>query len=144
MAAAALQGSLLVLLGIVTLSDLRRRLIPDEPLVAALACALALCAVAWPSELVMRAIAGLGAGGFLLGAALLRPGGMGLGDVKLAGVLGLYLGPGVAAALLVAFAAGSAAGLVLLIRHGWAARTRALPFAPFLSLGALVAIAAQS
>jgi leader peptidase (prepilin peptidase)/N-methyltransferase len=142
MAATALQVSLLVLLGIVTVSDLRTRLIPDGPLIAAVACAVALCALAWPSELGMRLLAGICAGGFLLGAALLRPGGMGLGDVKLAAVLGLYLGPAVVAALLVAFTAGAIAGLVLLVRHGWAARTRALPFAPFLSFGALVALAA--
>jgi leader peptidase (prepilin peptidase)/N-methyltransferase len=143
MAAAAFQASLVVLLGVVTVSDLRTRLIPDGPLIAAAAGAVALCAVAWPSELGVRLLAGVIAGGFLLGAALARPGGMGLGDVKLAGVLGLYLGPGVLAALLVAFAAGAAAGFVLLVRHGWAARTRALPFAPFLSLGALVALAAH-
>jgi leader peptidase (prepilin peptidase)/N-methyltransferase len=143
MAAAALEASLVLLLAIVTVSDLRTRLIPDQPLIAAVACAVALCALAWPSELGIRLLAGLCAGGFLLGTALVRPGGMGLGDVKLGGVLGLYLGPGVVAALLIAFAAGAVAGLALLLRHGWGARTRALPFAPFLSVGALVALAAQ-
>jgi leader peptidase (prepilin peptidase)/N-methyltransferase len=62
---------------------------------------------------------------------------MGLGDVKLAAVLGLYLGRGVIAALLVAFVSGSLIGLVLIARNGWAARSRTIPFAPFLSLGAL-------
>jgi prepilin signal peptidase PulO-like enzyme (type II secretory pathway) len=143
MAAAALNVSLVLLLGIVTLSDLRTRLIPDRPLIAAVTCVMTLCALASPSELGIRLLTGICAGGFLLGAALVRPGGMGLGDVKLGGVLGLYLGPGVVAALLVAFAAGAVAGLAVLVRHGWAARTRALPFAPFLSLGALVVLAAQ-
>ena len=69
---------------------------------------------------------------------------MGLGDVKLGAVLGLYLGPAVVAALLVAFATGAVAGLAVLVRHGWAARARALPFAPFLSIGALIALATQS
>ena len=142
MAVTALQASLVVLLGIVTVSDLRTRLIPDEPLIAAVAGALALCALAWPSELGLRLLAGLGAGGFLFAAALLRPGGMGLGDVKLAGVLGLYLGRDMVVALIVAFAAGAITGLGLLALHGWAGRTRTLPFAPFLSLGALVALAA--
>ena len=68
---------------------------------------------------------------------------MGLGDVKLAAVLGFYLGGRVAEAMLVAFAAGSAAGLLLLARHGWSARSRTIPFAPFLAIGALVALAAQ-
>ncbi len=66
---------------------------------------------------------------------------MGLGDVKLAGVLGVYLGAAVIEAMIVAFAAGSAVGLALIARHGWAARGRTIPFAPFLALGALVAMA---
>ena len=45
--------------------------------------------------------------------------------------------------MVVAFAAGSIAGLVLLARHGWAARSRTIPFAPFLAIGALIALAAQ-
>ena len=81
--------------------------------------------------------------GFLLAAALIRPDGMGLGDVKLAAVLGFYLGAGVIEAMVVAFAAGSVAGLALLVRHGWTARSRTIPFAPFLALGTLVAIASR-
>jgi prepilin signal peptidase PulO-like enzyme (type II secretory pathway) len=46
-------------------------------------------------------------------------------------------------AMVAAFAAGSVAGLVLLARHGWRARSRTIPFAPFLAVGALVAIATQ-
>jgi leader peptidase (prepilin peptidase)/N-methyltransferase len=65
---------------------------------------------------------------------------MGLGDVKLAAVLGLYLGIPVATALLVAFGAGALAGLVMVVVGGWEARSRAIPFAPFLALGALVAL----
>jgi prepilin signal peptidase PulO-like enzyme (type II secretory pathway) len=68
---------------------------------------------------------------------------MGFGDVKLATVLGLFLGGEVLVALLIALLAGSVAGLVMLIRHGWAARSRAIPFAPFLALGALAATAPQ-
>ena len=49
MAAAVLQASLVLLLGVVSISDLRTRLIPDEPLIAAVACAVALCALAWHS-----------------------------------------------------------------------------------------------
>jgi leader peptidase (prepilin peptidase)/N-methyltransferase len=88
----------------------------------------------------VRLAAGAGAAGFLLAAAVICPDGMGLGDVKLAGVLGVYLGAAVIEAMLVAFAAGSAVGLVLLARHGWAARSRTIPFAPCLALGALVAL----
>ena len=143
MAAVVLDASLFALLGVVTLSDLRTRLIPDAALVAGLGIVLPLCLFSDPAGLPERLLAGLAAGGFLLAAALVRPGGMGLGDVKLAGVLGVYLGTRVAEAMLIGFAAGSAAGLLLLARHGWSARSRTIPFAPFLAIGALVALAAQ-
>lgn len=143
MAAAVLDASLVALLGVVTVSDLRTRLVPDAALVASLAVALPVSLLSDPSGLPERMFSGLAAGGFLLGAALIRPDGMGLGDVKLAGVLGVYLGARVAEAMVVAFAAGSLAGLVLLARHGWSARSRTIPFAPFLALGALVALVAQ-
>jgi leader peptidase (prepilin peptidase)/N-methyltransferase len=66
---------------------------------------------------------------------------MGIGDVKLAAVLGLYLGAAVAAALLVAFLAGTVTGVVMLALHGPRARRMAIPFVPYMALGALVAIA---
>jgi leader peptidase (prepilin peptidase) / N-methyltransferase len=143
MAAALLDASLIALLGVVTLSDLRTRLLPDSALVASLAIAVPVCLLSDPGAMPERLVAGLGAGGFLLAAALIRPSGMGLGDVKLAGVLGIYLGPAVIEAMVIAFAAGSVAGLALLARHGWEARSRTIPFAPFLALGALVAMAPQ-
>jgi leader peptidase (prepilin peptidase) / N-methyltransferase len=141
MAAALLDASLVLLLGVVTLSDLRTRLVPDGPLVLAIVIAVLLCALSAPAELPVRLAAAAGAAGFLLAAALIRPDGMGLGDVKLAGVLGLYLGVAVVEAMFVAFAAGSIVGLALIARHGWSARTRTIPFAPCLALGALVALA---
>ena len=142
-AAALLDASLVAMLAIVTITDVRSRVVPDRVLAAAVLIALPICALGAPESLPGRLLAAAGAGGFLLAAALARPDGMGLGDVKLAAVLGLFLGGEVVVALLVAFLAGSVAGLVLLIRHGWAARSRAVPFAPFLALGALAAIAPQ-
>jgi leader peptidase (prepilin peptidase)/N-methyltransferase len=141
MAAALLDVSLVLLLGVVTLSDLRTRLVPDGPLLLGLVPAVGLCVLTAPGELPERLAAGAGAAGFLLVAALIRPNGMGLGDVKLAGVLGLYLGAAVVWAMMVAFAAGSAVGLALIARHGWSARSRTIPVAPCLALGALVALA---
>jgi leader peptidase (prepilin peptidase)/N-methyltransferase len=67
---------------------------------------------------------------------------MGMGDVKLAGVMGLYLGVAVAPALLVAFLAGSLVGLVGVARLGSAGRKVAIPFAPFLAAGGLVGLLA--
>jgi leader peptidase (prepilin peptidase)/N-methyltransferase len=143
MAAAVLDASLVALLGVVTLRDLRTRLVPDTALLASLAVAIPVCLLSDPGGMPVRVAAGLAAGGFLLAAALIRPDGMGLGDVKLAGVLGIYLGPRVAEAMVVAFAVGSVAGLLLLARHGWSARSRTIPFAPFLAIGALAALAPQ-
>ncbi len=143
MAAALLDASLIALLGVVTVSDLRTRLVPDGAMVASLAIAVPVCLLSDPGAMPGRLVAGLGAAAFLLAAALIRPDGMGLGDVKLAGVLGVYLGAAVIEAMVVAFAAGSVAGMVLLARHGWKARSRTIPFAPFLAIGALVAMAPQ-
>jgi leader peptidase (prepilin peptidase) / N-methyltransferase len=141
MAAALLYASLVLLLGTVTVSDLRTRLIPDGPLAASLGLALVICALTSPSQLPERLAAGACAAGFLLAAALIRPDGMGLGDVKLAGVIGVYLGAAVVVAMLVAFASGSVVGLAVIARRGWAARMRTIPFAPCLALGALVGMA---
>ena len=87
MAAALLDASLVLLLAVVSVSDMRTRLVPDGPLAIALALALGVFAATSPAELPERLAAGGGAAGFLLTAALIRPSGMGLGDVKLAGVL---------------------------------------------------------
>jgi leader peptidase (prepilin peptidase) / N-methyltransferase len=143
MADAVLHVSLVGLALVVTVTDLRSRLIPDLPLLAALTMAISVCAIDHSGSIGGRLLAGAAAGGFLLAAALVRPDGMGLGDVKLAGVLGVYLGARVIEAMVVAFAAGALAGVVVLVRHGWEGRRRTIAFGPFLALGALVAIAPQ-
>ena len=141
MAAALLDAALVALLGVVTVSDLRTRLVPDRPLLVGAMLAIGVCVVSAPEQLPARLAAGAGAAGLLLGAALVRPDGMGLGDVKLVGVLGVYLGAAVVEAMMVAFTAGSLVGLVLIARHGWSARTHTIAFAPCLALGGLVAMA---
>jgi leader peptidase (prepilin peptidase)/N-methyltransferase len=87
-------------------------------------------------------IAGAAAFTFLLLAALAHPAGMGMGDVKLAGVMGLYLGLSVVPALLIAFLAGSVIGIGLIATRGAAARKTGVPFAPFLAVGGLVGLLA--
>jgi leader peptidase (prepilin peptidase)/N-methyltransferase len=69
---------------------------------------------------------------------------MGMGDVKLAGVMGLYLGLSVVPALLVAFLAGTVVGLAIIARQGARARKTGVPFAPFLALGGIVGLLAGS
>ncbi|HEU5141547.1 MAG TPA: prepilin peptidase [Solirubrobacterales bacterium] len=124
----------------VTLTDLERRIIPNKILAVAAVLAVAIAAVGDPSSLPERAIAAIAAGGLLLAAALAYPRGMGLGDVKLAATMGLFLGRDVGPAILVALLAGSVVGLAMIARHGAAARKRAIPFGPFLALGGIVGL----
>jgi len=86
------------------------------------------------------AIAAVGASGFLLAAALAYPAGMGMGDVKLAFLMGAALGSSVAPALFVGMVAALVPGLYLVARHGKAARKMGIPFGPFLALGSVVAL----
>ncbi|MEA2224291.1 MAG: leader peptidase (prepilin peptidase) / N-methyltransferase, partial [Solirubrobacteraceae bacterium] len=75
-----------------------------------------------------------------LAAALASPAGMGMGDVKLAAVLGLFLGREVAVAVLVALCAGVVAGAAIVARKGATeGRRTAIAFGPFLALGGIVA-----
>jgi leader peptidase (prepilin peptidase)/N-methyltransferase len=127
----------------ITIADLRRRIIPNRLTASAALVAVPVVAVADPGGAGERAVAAVVAGGAFLVVVLASRGGMGMGDAKLAGVLGLYLGPAVAVAVAAALVAGTAAGVVVVIRDGVAAGRRAtLPFAPFLALGAAVAILA--
>jgi leader peptidase (prepilin peptidase)/N-methyltransferase len=126
----------------VTLTDLERRVIPNRILLVAAVAGVAIAAAMDPGSLPERALAAVAAGGLLFLAALAYPRGMGLGDVKLAAVMGLFLGRGVAPAILVALLAGALAGLALIARHGAAARKRAIPFGPFLALGGVVGLLA--
>ncbi len=126
----------------VTLTDLERRVIPNAILAVSAAAGLILAAATDPASLPERLLAAAAGGGVLLAAALAYPRGMGMGDVKLVAVMGIYLGKAIAPALLIAFAAGSLAGAVLLVRHGSEARKQAIPFGPFLALGGVIGLVA--
>jgi leader peptidase (prepilin peptidase) / N-methyltransferase len=124
----------------VTLTDIELRIIPDRILIVAALIGVAVVAVVDPGSLPQRLIAAAAAGGLLFCAALAYPRGMGLGDVKLAAVMGLYLGRDVAPAIFVALLAGAAVGLVMIAREGVAARKKGIPFGPYLALGGVVAL----
>lgn len=126
----------------VTLTDLERRIIPNRILLAAALIGIAIAAASDPGSLPERAVAAVAAGGLLFLAALAYPRGMGLGDVKLAATMGLFLGRNVAPAIFVALLAGSLVGLTMIARHGTAARKQAIPFGPFLALGGVVGLLA--
>jgi leader peptidase (prepilin peptidase)/N-methyltransferase len=125
----------------ITLIDLDLRLIPNAITLPAAVAALLAAVVLEPGFLPEQLIAGTAAGGFFLLAALVHPRGMGMGDVKLAGMLGLYLGRAVAPALLVALVSGVLVGAIIIARKGaHEGRRTAVPFGPFLALGGLVAL----
>ncbi len=139
----ALGLTLIALLVPIALIDLDHRIIPNRMTALGAVAALAIGAATRPAGLPEQLIAGAAAAGFLLAAALARPGGMGMGDVKLAGMLGLFLGREVAVALLVALLAGSFVGIVVMARRGVGeGRKTAIPFGPFLALGGAVALLA--
>jgi leader peptidase (prepilin peptidase)/N-methyltransferase len=136
----ALGLALCALLVVITLTDLERRLIPNTVLLVGAAVAVALAAATDVASLPERFAAAVAAGGFLFCIALAHPRGMGMGDVKLAAVMGLFLGRDVAPALLVGFGAGALVGLAMMARKGTAARKEAIPFGPFLALGGIVGL----
>jgi leader peptidase (prepilin peptidase)/N-methyltransferase len=133
-----LLGALVVLAAI----DVDRRVLPNRIVYPLAAWGLVATLLVERGDVVEHLMAGGGAFLFLYLAALAHPGGMGMGDVKLAGVLGLYLGSAVIPALLVAVLSGTLAGVGMMLREGPTALKRTLPFGVFLALGALVAIVA--
>jgi leader peptidase (prepilin peptidase)/N-methyltransferase len=122
----------------VSATDLERFVIPNRIVVPAAAVVLVAQTVLHPS--VEWAVAAFAAAAFLLVAALAYPGGMGMGDVKLALLLGAMLGRTVPVALLIGMIAALVPAAVLLIRHGRAARKMRIPFGPFLAFGGVVAL----
>jgi leader peptidase (prepilin peptidase) / N-methyltransferase len=137
----ALSLSLILIVVPAAMIDLEHRIIPNSITALGVVLALGFGLALDPAGEPERLIAGVSAGGFLLLAALAYPGGMGMGDVKLAGVMGLFLGAAVAPALLIALVAGVALGVVVIYRKGTTAgRKTAVPFGPFLALGALLAV----
>lgn len=122
--------------------DWDHRILPNRIVYPMAAWGLLATAAVDRAELAEHAIAGAAAFTALLLAALAYPGGMGMGDVKLAGAMGFYLGVSIAPALLLAFLSGSAVGVAMIVREGAAARKKAVPFGVFLALGGIAAVLA--
>jgi len=137
-------GLLLVLLLVpITIIDLEHHIIPNKLVALGSAGAVAILAALDPGALPSHLIAAAAAGGFLLVAAVLYPAGMGMGDVKLAAMLGLFLGRAVGPAMFIAFIGGTLVGAVIIARVGAAAgRKKGIPFGPYLALGGLVGLLA--
>jgi leader peptidase (prepilin peptidase)/N-methyltransferase len=138
------------LLVVVTVIDLRTHRIPNRltyPLTPALLALLVVAALldGVPGAAMRAVLGGLVAFGVLLLLALINPRGMGMGDVKLAGFIGIglgYLGWGhVALGLFAAFLGGGVIATLLLVLR-LRSRKDHIPFGPWLALGALVALLA--
>jgi leader peptidase (prepilin peptidase)/N-methyltransferase len=123
---------------VVSATDLAHRIIPNRVVVPAAAGVLAAQTLLHPSP--EWALAALGAAGFLLVAAVAYPGGMGMGDVKLALLMGAMLGRTVPVALMLGMLLALVPSVALLLRHGSAARKMGIPFGPFLALGSVLAL----
>jgi leader peptidase (prepilin peptidase)/N-methyltransferase len=134
-AAAAIGCSALV---VATATDIERRIVPNRVVVPAAAAVLAIQTAFHPSP--EWAVGAVGAAGFLLLAALAYPGGMGMGDVKLALLIGALLGRTTPVAIMLGLLLALLPSVVLLARHGLGARKHAIPFAPFLGGGAVIAL----
>jgi leader peptidase (prepilin peptidase) / N-methyltransferase len=122
--------------------DLNDSLLPNRIVYPMAVYGLLATVIVDSADLVEHLIAGAGAFLFLFVAVLAYPRGMGMGDVKLAGAMGLYLGLSVIPALLVALLSGSIVGLTMIAREGASARKKAVPFGFFLALGGIVTVLA--
>jgi len=137
-AEAAIAAFFCAVLVAVSAIDLEHRIIPNRIVLPATVVVLvANTARDLSPEWAIAALAG---SGFLLAAALVYPAGMGMGDVKLALLMGAALGRTVSAALMVGMLAAMVPSLVLFARHGSKARKMGIPFGPFLAIGSVVAL----
>jgi leader peptidase (prepilin peptidase)/N-methyltransferase len=122
----------------VSVTDLERRIIPNRIVLPAAAVVLVAQTILYPSPQWL--VGGLTASGFLLLAALVYPAGMGMGDVKLALLLGVMLGKVVPVALMAGMLSALVPAVYLLAKHGQAGRKMGIPFGPFLALGGVLAL----
>jgi leader peptidase (prepilin peptidase)/N-methyltransferase len=127
----------------ISLIDLDKRIIPNRITAPAAVVAIAIGLAMKPAGVPEQLIAGAAAGGFLLIFAIAYPAGLGMGDVKLAGVLGLYLGRSVGPAVFAGLLIGAVVGVGIMARVGvQAGRKTAVPFGPFLAAGGVVGLLA--
>jgi leader peptidase (prepilin peptidase)/N-methyltransferase len=125
----------------IALIDLEFTIIPNVLTLIGAVSAVVLTIAFESDQLVPRLIAAAIAGGFFLVALLVYPSGMGMGDVKLAAVMGLVLGRAVAPALFAALLCGTVVGIGVMARYGVAeGRKKGIPFGPWLCLGSLVGL----
>jgi len=135
---ALVAGFFCAVLVAISATDLEHRIVPNRIVLPAAGIVLLAQTVLHPSP--EWAIGAVGASGFLLVAALVYPAGMGMGDVKLALLMGAALGPAVPVALMLGMISALLPSAVLFARHGGRARKMGIPLAPFLAFGTVVGL----
>jgi leader peptidase (prepilin peptidase) / N-methyltransferase len=133
----ALFAAVLVLLSAI---DLQRRLIPNVIVLPTLAVVLVAQIALFPDRTLEWVLASLGAALFFFLPLLVYPAGMGMGDVKLAALLGAALGKSVIAAVIVGLVSAAVVGLIILLREGLGSRKKTIAYGPFLAFGGLLVL----
>lgn len=134
-------AALLCVLFTAALTDLETRRIPNRLTGGGLLLMIAMTALFEPGFAAERFLFALLVFAFFLAAALARPGGLGLGDVKLVAVIGAALGAASILAIGFALLIGALVGAAIAMARGWRhARAVALPLAPFLAAGSALTL----
>jgi leader peptidase (prepilin peptidase)/N-methyltransferase len=139
-AEAFLASFFVTVLVVLSAIDAERKILPDVIVLPSAAIVLAAHVAIAPDQALEWVGASLGASLFLFVLVLAYPRGMGMGDVKLALLLGAALGRGVAVAIMLGAIAALVFGLVLIARKGAEGRRTAIPFGPFLAFGSIVVL----
>ena len=124
--------------------DIDRHLLPNRIVLPSAAIVLVAQVAFFPDRWLEWTLSALGAGLCFGILVLIYPVGLGMGDAKLAVLLGAALGFDVITAALLGLFAAALWGIVLLVRHGASARKRSIPLGPFLAFGAVLTLLAGS
>jgi prepilin signal peptidase PulO-like enzyme (type II secretory pathway) len=129
---------------VIFFTDLKYGIIPDKILLPAVVVALLYLIFISPQLIVVNFLSGIGAFLFfmtiyLVFSFLVKKTAMGGGDIKLAFLLGLFLGfPNTVVSLYLAFLTGAILGIILILWRKKSFQNATLPFGPFLVLGAVI------
>ncbi|MDP8939380.1 MAG: prepilin peptidase [Actinomycetota bacterium] len=131
-----LLSALILIVVLISLAgtDLEHRLLPNVIVGPAAVAGLAVSILANPERWWVYPVSALAVAGGLFALAIVYPGGMGMGDVKMGGMLGAFLGPYAALAVFIGAFVGAVTGGVLMAA-GKMQRRSALPFGVFLAVG---------
>jgi len=137
----ALLSALVLISALISLAaiDLEHRLLPNVIVGPAALAGLALSILADPAGWWIYPLSALAVGGALFVLVFIYPAGMGMGDVKMGGMLGAFLGPYAALAVFVGALVGAVSG-GLLMAAGKMQRRSALPFGLFMALGGIISL----